>query len=63
MVDGCGKYARSKKENRAPKILTRTSNLSETERTTVLVRTLKIQKNNNRETNKQKEGKGKRQKL
>jgi hypothetical protein len=42
MVEECGKYTRGKKEKRAPKLLMKASNLSEPERTTVLVRTLKI---------------------
>jgi hypothetical protein len=53
MVEGCGKYTRNKKEKKAPKFLTRTSKLSEPDGTAVLVRTLKIQKNNNKQTNKQ----------
>jgi hypothetical protein len=63
MFEGCGEYTRSKKGNRAPKFLTKASNFSEPERTTVLVKTLKILKNNNKETNKQtnKEKKGREQ--
>jgi hypothetical protein len=55
-VEGGGKYTRSKKGKRVPKFLKSTSNLSEPESTTVLVRALKIQKNNNKETNKQTKG-------
>jgi hypothetical protein len=54
-----GKCTRRERENRAPKVLTRASNFSEPERTTAPVRTLKIQKNNNKERNK--EGKGREQ--
>lgn len=56
MVEGGGKYTRSKTEKRATKFLKSTSNLSEPERTTALVRALNIQKNNNKETNKQTKG-------